>query len=80
MTVKGDPPMPIPAPKPRPDFRGHRGCADDELLARKINKWGDETDTEHAHAECDKLLCAVLRALGYPKTVAAFEALDKWYA
>jgi putative heme iron utilization protein len=37
-------------------------------------------DTEEAHIEADALLCELLKNKGYPETVAAFQAMNKWYA
>ena len=32
------------------------------------------------HQDADKLMCQVLKSLGYEKGVVLFEQLDKWYA
>jgi hypothetical protein len=37
-------------------------------------------DTDAAHAQADRLLCQVLRSLGYGDGVTIFEDADKWYA
>ena len=37
-------------------------------------------DREVSHSDADELLVELLRSLGYHRTVAAFERLDKWYA
>lgn len=40
----------------------------------------DSGDTEASHQEADKLLCALLRKLGYAHVVEAWEKVPKWYA
>lgn len=37
-------------------------------------------DTEGKHVVADRLMCEVLRALGYEKGVKIFEAMPKWYS
>jgi len=37
-------------------------------------------DPEAAHKEMDKLMCIVLRQLGYENGVEVFERQDKWYS
>lgn len=37
-------------------------------------------DIEIAHALADKLLCDLLRALGYEQGIEVYEELPKWYA
>lgn len=39
-------------------------------------KW----DQEMAHYNADKVLCAMLRDLGYDEIVDIYEAIPKWYA
>lgn len=39
-----------------------------------------DSDAEIWHAMADDILCELLIDCGYPKTVAAFNALQKWYA
>lgn len=39
----------------------------------------DIFDTEDKHIEADKLMCSVLRDLGYVKGVEIFERMEKWY-
>lgn len=40
----------------------------------------NQDDTEVDHAEADRILCELLRALGYNAIVDAWESIDKWYA
>jgi len=49
---------------------------------REVAKGGDYNggDIEAAHQEADKLLCAMLRNLGYGEGVDAFENMDRWYS
>ena len=37
-------------------------------------------DTEGDHAEADRILCDLLKALGHADVVAAYDKVDKWYA
>jgi hypothetical protein len=37
-------------------------------------------DIEARHADADKLLCDILKSLGYKQVVVVFEYMDKWYA
>lgn len=37
-------------------------------------------DTEAVHLTADDVLCVVLEQAGYPKLVAAWQKVDKWYA
>lgn len=37
-------------------------------------------DTEGDHSAADKLMCALLRELGYGEGVEIFERAAKWYA
>lgn len=37
-------------------------------------------DIEAAHADADRLLVNLVAELGYAKTAAAWQAIDKWYA
>lgn len=37
-------------------------------------------DEESGHDAADKLMCKVLRDLGYTKGVEIFERMPKWYA
>lgn len=39
----------------------------------------DHIDIMVSHREGDKLLCEVLRSLGYGQGVDLFEAMEKWY-
>jgi hypothetical protein len=51
----------------------------DRTWAEKV-KACDLGDAEAAHTKADKVLCNLLKALGYTETVEEFEKLDKWYA
>ena len=37
-------------------------------------------DKEDRHREMDRLMCEVLRSLGYDDGIDIFESTDKWYA
>lgn len=37
-------------------------------------------DSEGSHKAADKILCEILKELGFIETVKAFEAVEKWYA
>ena len=52
----------------------------DDDAAVEMKKLFDNSDTENGHIEADELLCRLLKALGYEKTVAEFEKQNKWYA
>ena len=39
-----------------------------------------EPDVEGRHSEADRLLCQVLRQLGYGTGVDVFESMKKWHA
>ena len=39
-----------------------------------------QMDKEGRHQDADRLMCIVLRKLGYGKGVEIFENADKWYA
>lgn len=58
----------------------------DIFIARTDERYAEEiaslskADTERGHKDADTILCEMLTELGYTKTVAAFKALDKWYA
>ncbi len=40
----------------------------------------ENDDIEYAHANADKLLCALLEELGYKDVVDVYVEIDKWYA
>ncbi len=48
-----------------------------EIQMREIAKG---TDLEASHGYADKLMCDLLKSLGYGKGVAVFENMSKWYA
>lgn len=50
----------------------------DEQWAERIAACN--SDTEAAHADADRLLANLVQELGYPKSAAAWQAVDKWYA
>ena len=37
-------------------------------------------DIEGAHCVADTFICDVLKDLGFPNLIAAYEEVDKWYA
>lgn len=37
-------------------------------------------DTEADHSTADRILCELLKALGYEDVVAAWDKIPKWYA
>lgn len=51
---------------------------DDEAAEKMKTLETGDLESDHLHA--DALLCDLLLALGYKKTVNAFTMLDKWYA
>ena len=51
----------------------------EEALA-KLEEIAKNTDTEHAHVEADRVLMELLNDLGYDDVVAAYDAIDKWFA
>ena len=38
------------------------------------------SDPEAAHSEADKVLCQLLRDIGYDDVVTEWEKINKWYA
>lgn len=52
----------------------------DKASAKKMRKFGRSDDTEGAHHDGDALLCELLLAIGFEKTVKEFKSLYKWYA
>lgn len=51
----------------------------DEQWAERIAACQSD-DTEASHADADRLLANLVNELGYPKSAAAWQAIDKWYA
>lgn len=49
-----------------------------EIMSRR-GKHDGKYDPEEAHILADKLLCEVLRSLGYGEGVAVFEICKKYY-
>lgn len=39
-----------------------------------------EDDTEKSHAMADRLMCDLLKGLGYGAGIAVYNSMDKWYA
>lgn len=52
----------------------------DDEIAEKIRTICSTDDEEMDHISADDILCELLTALGYVKTVEAYEAVGKWYA
>jgi hypothetical protein len=52
----------------------------DRTFAERIRTEAMSGDKENDHQEADHILCELLTSLGYTETVAAFRAVDKWYA
>lgn len=52
----------------------------DDSVARMIVETCMTGDQECDHSKADDILCDLLRILGYEKTVAAWDQVDKWYA
>ena len=48
-------------------------------FSKRMRKIAKDPDTEAAHAEADKLLCEMLKQLGYGAGVKVFEDMDRWY-
>lgn len=49
----------------------------EKALKKLIEKYG--YDTSLIHQKADKLLCRILKELGFDKVVEIFEDLYKWY-
>lgn len=52
----------------------------DEAFATLIDERCSHGDTEAVHSDADSILVELALRLGYVKTVAAWERVDKWYA
>lgn len=52
----------------------------DEEAAAELKRYAKNPDTEAGHAAADQLLCDLLWAKGYEKTVKEFDAMKKWYS
>ena len=52
---------------------------DKKEFAEKMGELGDGCE-ECDHIEADRLMCEVLKELGYGDGVKLFEELHKWYA
>lgn len=53
---------------------------EDEEAAQKLAEIAGKNGTEEAHELADDLLCELLEARGFKRTVETFEGMDKWYA
>ena len=51
-----------------------------EALQRLYALGEDQGDPEVTHQLGDKVLCDLLKALGFEDVVAAWDELEKWYA
>ena len=51
-----------------------------EEFAQRMREIAENSDTEAAHGEADKLMCDVLRSLGYSEGIDIFDSMEKWYA
>lgn len=49
----------------------------EKALKELIEKYG--YDTSLCHQKADKLLCRILKELGFENVVKIFEELNKWY-
>jgi hypothetical protein len=61
--------------------RGRRMNEEDleKKYIKKIKKIEDE-DQETAHVEADRILCQLLKELGFKKLVKKYQDIPKWYA
>mgnify|MGYP001497723591 CR=1 FL=1 len=50
------------------------------IAIRHLKKAAKNSDTETAHANADKVLCVLLKLLGYGSVVEAWEKVKKWYS
>lgn len=50
----------------------------EEEIVRIMERYPN--DPEATHAECDDLMCKVLKQLGYSAGVELFEDSERWYA
>lgn len=60
-----------------PNKKGFLSPANIAILMRS---YADDADTEDRHFNMDKLMCDLLRALGYDEAVQIFEDAGKWYS
>jgi hypothetical protein len=51
-----------------------------EQFKRQMEKLNTGGDIEAEHSLADRLMCEVLRELGYGDGVELFEKMEKWYA
>jgi hypothetical protein len=50
-------------------------------FAEKMREiYGEYYPPEEAHVQADKLLCEVLKSLGYDEGVRLFEEATRWYS
>jgi hypothetical protein len=50
-----------------------------EAYTEMINLWNRRDSPELVHLDADKLLCNILKNLGYQNAVIIYESLEKWY-
>lgn len=55
-------------------------CPSDAEAAELMQRHVENADTEAAHTNAVRLLCALLVSLGYNETVTAWHSVPKWYA
>jgi hypothetical protein len=51
-----------------------------EQFSNEMKSIFKNLDTEGAHVEADRLMCELLRELGYSQGVQVFKEAEKWYA
>lgn len=51
-----------------------------EQAIKELKEVREKDDPEFGHPIADNVLCELLKTLGYPDVVEAYQAIDKWYA
>lgn len=51
-----------------------------QIAAARMRSIDNGGDTEEAHWDADRLLCEILRELGYGEVVDEYDKIHKWYA
>jgi len=51
-----------------------------ENAIAKLKNMQTEDDPEADHLDADRVLCSLLKTLGYQDVVAEWEKVKKWYA
>ena len=51
-----------------------------EAIGRLQELQGETFDTEDAHLKADKVLCELLKAIGYDDVIKEWHKVRKWYA